>query len=58
MAQRIEAQRDATGGRRELRPGDMNEHGAATAGNPRPGIVIQLDDEVVQTIGAGQPVGI
>ena len=55
-AQRVGLQRHASGGRREARPGDMHEHGAAAAGDTRPGVVVELDDEVVETIGALQPV--
>ena len=49
-------ERDATGGRREFLPGDMDEHRAAASGDPRPGVVADLDDEVVERIRAPKPV--
>ncbi len=47
---------DAAGGRGEARPRHMNEHGAAAAGDPGPRVVVDLDDEVVERIAAGQAV--
>ena len=49
-------QRDAAGGRREARPGHMEEDGAAAAGHPRPGVVVDLDDDVVEAVVAPEPV--
>src|SRR5512147_3220988 len=34
----------------------MQEHGAAAAGNSWAGVVIDLDDEIVEVVLAGQPV--
>ena len=48
--------RHAAGGRRKARPGHVHEHGAAAAGDPRPGVVVELDDEIVETVGAPEPV--
>jgi hypothetical protein len=39
-----------------LRPGDMNEDGAAAPFHPRPAIVIDLHHEIVEGIGAPQAV--
>jgi len=36
--------------RREARTGDVNEDGAAASGYPRAGIVVELDDEVVEPV--------
>ncbi len=47
---------DAAGRRGEARPGHMNEHGAAAAGDPGPRVVVDFDDEVVERIAAGQAV--
>ena len=41
---------------RALRPRDMHEDGAAAAGHSRAGIVVDLDDEVVEMIVPPQPV--
>jgi hypothetical protein len=35
----------------------MDEYGAATPGDPRPPIVVELHDEVVEVIAAPEPVG-
>ena len=50
-------ERDAAGGRRKARPGGMDEHRAAAAGDARPRVVVELDDEIVERVGARQPVG-
>ena len=34
----------------------MDEHRAAAAGDARPGVVVDLDDEIVELVGAPQPV--
>ena len=34
----------------------MHEHGAAASGDPRAGVVIQFDDEIVEMVGALEPV--
>src|SRR5580704_11157381 len=34
----------------------MQEHRAAAAGYPRRGVVVDLDDEIIEMIGARQPV--
>src|SRR4029453_16430734 len=41
---------DASRGRGTLWPRHMQEHRAPPAGNARPGIVIDLDDDVVQPV--------
>ena len=48
--------RDAAGGGTEIGPGHVNEHGAAAAGDARPGVVVDLDDDVVERVGAGEAV--
>src|SRR5918992_2057461 len=48
--------RDASRRGREIGPRQMQEHGAATAGNSRRAVVIDFDDEVVEVILARQPV--
>lgn len=53
---RAASQSDAACSRSEFFTGEMNEHGAAAARNARPGIVIDLDDEIVEMIVAHQPV--
>jgi hypothetical protein len=55
-AQCVKLQGDAAGGRRKARAGGVDEHGAAAAGDPRPGIVVELDDEIVERVGTGKPV--
>ena len=40
----------ASRGRRAVRPCQMQEHSAAPAGNPGSGIVVDLDDDVVQGV--------
>jgi pyridoxal phosphate enzyme (YggS family) len=49
---------DAARGRREFWSGQMQEHRAASSGDPRPGVLVDLDDEVVEMILAGQPVAV
>ena len=51
-----DGERHASGGRGEARPGHVHEHGAAASGDPRPGVVIQFDDKIVEMIGALEPV--
>src|ERR1043165_5008317 len=36
----------------------MYKDGAAAAGNARPGVVVDLDEEVVEIVGTRQPVGL
>jgi len=55
-SQRSYGERHASGGRGEARPGHVHEHGAAASGDPRPGVVIQFDDKIVEMIGALEPV--
>src|SRR5947208_3555260 len=43
-------QRHAPGGGPEARPRHVDEDGAAAAGDPRPGVVVELDDEVVELV--------
>jgi hypothetical protein len=49
-------QGDAARSRREAWPRDMDENSAAAAGDPRAGVVIDLDNDVVKTVVAPQPV--
>ena len=56
IPERIGRERDAAGGRRPVRPRHMHEHCAAAAGDPRPDVVIHLDDEVVEAIVPPEPV--
>ena len=49
-------QRDAAGGRRETRARDMDKDCAAATGNAWPGVVIDLDDDVIEAVVAPQPV--
>jgi len=44
------------GGRPEPRSRNMDEHRTAAVCNPRAGIVVKLDDQVVEVIIAPQPV--
>ena len=48
--------RDATGGRRETRARDVDKDCAASTGNTWPGVVIDLDDDVIEAVGPPQPV--
>lgn len=50
------SQRDATCGWKKAIARHMDEYRAATAGNPRPVIVIDFDYEIVQAVLAPQPV--
>ncbi len=50
------AKRDAAGGRREARPRHVDEYGAAAAGHARTGIVVDLDENVVEPVVPPQPV--
>ncbi len=47
---------DAAGGGAEIWPRHVNEHGAAAAGDARPGVMVDLDDDVVERVGAGEAV--
>ena len=49
-------ERDTSRRRRTIRPRQMQEHRAAAAGHPRAGIVVDLDDEIVDMIVPPQPV--
>ena len=55
-SQSVSSQRNTTRGWGEPRPCDMHENSAAAAGDARPGVVVQLDDEVVEMVGALEPV--
>ena len=52
----VPPQRDTAGGRCKASAGDMNEYGTAAAGHPRPRVVIDFDNEVVEGVVAAQPV--
>jgi len=56
LQQIVALERHAAGGRRQTRPGDMDEDGAAQPGHPRPGVVVDLDDQVVEAIPPAEPV--
>ena len=49
-------QRHAARRRAQIRPRHVHEHGAAAAGDARAGVVVDLDDEVVEPVVAPQPV--
>lgn len=55
-AQRRHGQGDASGGWAESIPRDVNKDGATTAAHPGPGIVVELDNEVVEQVLPRQPV--
>ena len=40
----------------KARPCDMDEHGAAAAGDARPRVVVDLDNQIVETVVAPEPV--
>src|ERR1700681_3238101 len=48
--------RDASGGRSEIVARQMQEHRAAAAGDARMGVVIDLDDKIIEMIVALQPI--
>ena len=52
----VPPQRDTAGGRSKAIAGDVNEYGAAAAGYPGAGVVIDFDDQVVEAVVAAQPV--
>src|SRR5579863_2034684 len=52
----MQPQRHAAGGRRKARPRDMDEHGAAQAGDARPRIVIELKEQVIEAVLAPEAV--
>lgn len=49
-------QRDAAGGRRKPWACNMDEHGATPAGDPRPCIVVDFDNKIIEIVGAAQAV--
>src|SRR5579863_1063584 len=52
----MQPQRHAARGRRKAWPRDMDEHGAAQAGDARPRIVIELKEQVVEAVLAPEAV--
>ena len=48
--------RDTARSRGKTRPRDMNEYSAAVAGNARPGVMVDFDDQIIESIGALEPV--
>lgn len=50
------AKRHTSRGRCKALAGDMNEHGAAAPGYPRPGIVVDLDNQIVEAVISSKPV--
>ena len=50
------AHRHAAGGRAKSGAGDVEKHGAAPAGHAGPRVVVDFDDEIVEVIGAAEPV--
>jgi hypothetical protein len=47
---------DASCGRSKSIPGKVDEHGAPAPGDAGPGVVIDLDDDVVKAVGTAQSV--
>src|SRR5436853_7918709 len=47
---------DASGSRRAVWPSHMQEHSAAAPGDAGPGVVVDLDDDVVEAVVAPEPV--
>jgi len=47
---RIELERDAAGGRCETLPRRMDKHRAATPGDARAHVVVNLDDEIIEIV--------
>src|SRR3954451_18234057 len=47
---------DAAGGRPKTGPGHVDENRAAASGDPRPGIVVDLHDIIVEAVVAPKPV--
>lgn len=56
-AQGWQVECDASRGGGETRSRHVNEHCAAAACHPRAGVVIKLDDKIVQGVGPGETVG-
>jgi len=56
LPQGLSRQRNAAGRGCETRPGYMDKNGAAPAGDPWPGVVVQLDHKIVEVIGPPQTV--
>jgi hypothetical protein len=54
--ERCRCKSHAAGGGRAIGTGQMREHGAAPARHARPGIVVDLDHEIVEVVLAPQPV--
>ena len=52
----LRLQGDASRRRSKSRPGEMDEHGAAAAGDARPRIVVDLHHEVIEMILSPQPI--
>ncbi len=52
----MRSQRNAACRRGEGRPGDVDEDGAAASGHPRPRVVVDLDDQVIEAVVAAEPV--
>jgi hypothetical protein len=51
MLQVTPRKRDTARSRAKTRPRDMNKYSAAVAGNTRPGVMIDFDDQIVKPIG-------
>ncbi len=49
-------ERHAAGGRPQTRPCHVNENGAAATPDPRAGIMVQLDQEIVEMVITPQPI--
>ncbi len=52
----MRSQRNAACRRGEVWPGDVDEDGAAASGHPRPRVVVDLDDQVIEAVVAAEPV--
>jgi hypothetical protein len=52
----VQPERNAPRGRGKIRPRDVDEYGAAPSNDPGTGIVVDLDDEVIQAICPAEPI--
>jgi hypothetical protein len=49
-------QRNTTGRRAEARPRHVNEYSASPSGHPRSGVVVELDNQVIEMISPPKPI--
>src|ERR1043166_4123310 len=52
----VAPERDTACGRRPVGPGDVEKHRAAPPRDARPGVVVDLDDEIVEGVVTPEPV--